>query len=152
MRAVSGAAREVLKGGRVSELSSNDVRAIEEVHRRWMEAELAGDSLAVLRLCTDDIVWIPPDIPLLEGKEAISIWLKSTEEVQIKRLEVTDLGIAGNQTWAYKTGNYSTAYTASGSSEVREAKGTHLWILKKSASGTWLVAIVTWSVYNLPPG
>jgi uncharacterized protein (TIGR02246 family) len=110
----------------VSDLPADDLQAIECVHRRWIEAELAGDNLAVLRLCTDDVVWIPPDSPLLEGKEAITRWLKSTVEVEIRSLEVTDIRIAGNTTWAYKTGNYSTAYTGGGSSEVREAKGTHL--------------------------
>lgn len=129
----------------MSELSVDDLRAIEDVHSRWIEAELTGDNLAVLRLCSDDIVWIPPDSPLLEGKEAITCWLKATVEVEIKSLEVTDLRIDGNGTLAYKTGKYSTVYTAAGSSELREVQGTHLWILKKSAGGDWQASIVTWT-------
>jgi ketosteroid isomerase-like protein len=81
---------------------------------------------------------------MLDGKEAIAQWLKGTE-VEIRRLEVTDLRIGGSKSVAYKTGNYETLYLSEGSSEVREAKGTHLWVLKKSPGGDWLVAIVTWT-------
>jgi len=89
-------------------------------------------------------VWIPPDSPALEGREAITRWLKGTE-VEIKSIEVTDLRIRGNGTVAYKTGNYFTAYKVSSSSEVIGVKGTHLWILQKFGNGEWRVAIVTWS-------
>ena len=128
----------------MSDLSSNDLQAIEDIHKRWIDAELAGDSLEVLRLCTDDVLWIPPDSPVLEGKEAITRWLKGTE-VEIKSLEVTDFRIGGSGTVAYKIGNYTTAYKARGSSEVSRVKGTHLWILQKIRNGEWRVAIVTWS-------
>jgi uncharacterized protein (TIGR02246 family) len=74
----------------VSELSSHDLQAIADLHKRWIDAELAGDSLAVLRLCTDDVVWIPPDSPVLEGREAIIRWLKRAE-VQIISIEISDL-------------------------------------------------------------
>jgi uncharacterized protein (TIGR02246 family) len=133
-----------LIGGSVPELSSNDLQAIEDIHKRWIDAELAGDGLELLRLCTDDVVWIPPDFPVLEGREPITRWLKGAE-VEIKSIEVTDLRIGGSGTVAYKTGNYTTAYKAVGSSEVRGVKGTHLWILQKIAKGEWRVAIVTWS-------
>ena len=121
------------------------MQAIEDLHKRWMEAERSGDSLAVLRLCTDDVVWIPPNSPVLEGREAIMRWLKRAE-VEIGSLEVTELRIGGSGTAAYKTGNYTTGYKACGNSEVSGVKGTHLWILKRMANGDWQVAIVTWSL------
>lgn len=128
----------------MSGLSSNDLQAIMDVQKRWIEAELAGDSLAVLRLCMDDVVWIPPDSPMLGGREAITRWLKG-KKVEIKSIEVTDVRIGGSGTVAYKTGNYTTRYIAVGRSEVVEVKGTHLWILQKMANSDWRVAIVTWS-------
>jgi uncharacterized protein (TIGR02246 family) len=128
----------------VSELSSNDLEAIADLHNRWLEAERSGNSLAVLRFCTDDVVWMPPDSTILEGKEAITRWMKYTN-VEIKSLELTDIRIDGSGTVAYKTANYSTAYLAEGDSEVSRVKGSHLWILKKFSHGDWRVAIVTWS-------
>jgi uncharacterized protein (TIGR02246 family) len=126
------------------ELSSNDLQAIKDVHNRWIEAELAGDSLALLQLCTDDVVWIPPDSPVLEGRESITRWLKGAK-AEIKNIQITDLRIGGSGTMAYKRGNYTTIYKGSGSKEVMEARGTHLWILQKMGNGEWLVAIVTWN-------
>lgn len=127
-----------------SELASEDVRAIEDLHNRWIEAELAGNSAAVLRLCTEDVVWVPPDSPLLEGRDEISEWLQSAE-VEIRSLEISDLRIRGGGTVAYKTANYTTTYRPAGSSDLIEAKGTHLWILRKVGKLGWRVALVTWS-------
>ena len=126
------------------ELSSSDLQTIEDVHRLWTQAELAGDSLAVLRMCTDDVVWIPPDSPVLEGREAIKRWLKRTE-VEIKNLEISDVRIYGSGTVAYKTGNYNTTYRIGDSTEVMGMRGTHLWILHRTGNSEWRVAIVTWS-------
>lgn len=127
------------------ELLSSDLQAIEEIHKRWIEAELAGDSLAVLRLCTDDVLWIPPDAPLLEGKQAIARWLK-VAEVEIESLEISGLRIGGGGTVAYKTANYTTAYVAEDSSDVSSVRGTHLWVLRKMENHEWRVAIVSWSL------
>lgn len=98
----------------MSELSSNDLQAIEGVHNRWIEAELAGDGLAVLELCTDDVVWMPSGSPVVEGREAIARLMEGAK-AEIRSLEITDLRIGGSGTVAYKTANYSTTYAVEGS-------------------------------------
>ncbi|HKR61446.1 MAG TPA: DUF4440 domain-containing protein [Pyrinomonadaceae bacterium] len=132
----------------MASLPGVDLQAIEEVHNRWLDLERAGDGLAVLQLCTDDVVWIPPNSHVLVGQPAITQWLKS-EEVEIISLETTDLRIVGSGTVAYKTSNYSTAYVAADRAEITKAKGTNLWILHKLPDSGWKVAIVTWSVLDV---
>lgn len=129
----------------MSELSRDDMQAIEKVHNRWLEVERASDSLAVLQLCTDDTMWVPPNSPALVGQQAIMQWLRGTE-VEIISLEITNLHIGGSGTVAYKTSNYSTAYVVADSSGISRVKGTHLWILHKLPDSGWKVAIVTWNI------
>ena len=41
-------------------LADVDVRAIEALQRRWLDEERAGHPTAILDLCTEDVVWMPP--------------------------------------------------------------------------------------------
>ncbi len=128
----------------MSELCEQDVEAIEEIHNHWIREELAGNSSRVIELCTDDVRWIPPSAPPLVGKEAIAQYL-SDNTVDLKDLQVEDVVIGGSSSVAYLTSNYHSRFVVEGSSELQEATGTHLWILRKTVIGAWRVAIVAWS-------
>jgi uncharacterized protein (TIGR02246 family) len=131
----------------MSELPSQDVDAIEEVHNRWVREELAGDSSHVIELCTDDVRWIPPNTPPLVGKEAIAQYL-SDSTVGLKDVQAGDVVICGSGSVAYLTSSYHSRFVVEGSSEMQEATGTHLWILRKTGGGAWRVAIVAWSLWR----
>ena len=125
----------------MSDFPEQDVRAIQEIHNRWLHEERTGNPAGVLQWCTEDVKWILPDSPVLAGKEAIRKWLESNE-VEIKSLEVTNLQIHGSGSVAYKIGDYSTSYVDPHSSEIYRASGTHLWVLHKSSDDEWQVAVV----------
>lgn len=131
----------------MSELPSQDLDAIEEVHNRWVREELAGDSSQVIELCTDDVRWIPPNAPPLVGKEAIAQYL-SDSTVGLKDVLAGDVMICGSGSVAYLTSSYHSRFVVEGGSELQEATGTHLWILRKTAGGAWRVAIVAWSSWE----
>ena len=138
----------------MSELSSKDLDAIKEVHRLWINAELNGDVSQVVQLCTEDVSWVPPNAPPLFGKEAIAHYLRETA-MDLKNIQVNDVVIRGSDSVAYLTGNYHTQFVVEGNLktqgnlEMQEATGTHLWILRKSSRGAWLVAVVSWSSWEL---
>ncbi len=128
----------------MSELSVQDIAAIDEVHNRWIREELAGNNAAVIELCTDDVRWIPPNAPPLVGKKAIAQYL-SESSVGLKDVQVRDVVINGSGFVGYLTSSYYSRFGGEGGSEMDEATGTHLWILRKTERGTWRVAIVAWS-------
>lgn len=134
-------------GETFSELSNADRQAIEQVHHRWIADELANNSMGILQLCTDDVMWIPPNVQALVGKEAIRHWL-SAADVEIRDVHVASLRIDGDGSVAYLTSNYSTTYITERSSVMAKVDGTHLWILRKMADGEWKVAIITWSLWE----
>ncbi len=131
----------------MSELPSQDVDAIEEVHNRWVREELAGDSSHVIELCTDDVRWIPPNAPPLVGKGAIAQYL-SDSTVGLKDVQAGDVLICGSGSVAYLTSRYRSRFVVEGGSQMLEATGTHLWILRKTGCGMWRVAIVAWSSWE----
>ena len=111
-------------------LSEPEVEAIRLLEHRWLSEELAGNLNGILELCSDDVVWLPPGLPALAGKDA-SI--------------------------AYKLAEFRTRYVPAGSSSSAVIKGTHLWILRRKHALVWEVALVTWTIVeehssNMSPG
>jgi uncharacterized protein (TIGR02246 family) len=131
----------------MSELSVQDVNAIEEVHNRWISRELAGNSSQVIELCTDDVKWIPPNAPPLVGKEAIAQYLNDSS-VGLKDVNVKEVMIRGSGSVAYLTSGYHSRFVGEGQTEMQECTGIHLWVLRKTGGGAWRVAIVAWSLWE----
>lgn len=124
-------------------LPDEDVRAIEAVHERWIVMEKAGDATAVLDLCADDIVWMPPDAEPLRGRQAIRCWL-SGPRVLIDEIEISRLAIAGGGRVAWKTCDFVTVSRSADAATSTVTRGSHLWILRRQDDGQWRVVVVTW--------
>ena len=131
----------------MSELSNQDVDAIEEVHNCWIREELAGNSAQVIELCLNDVMWIPPNARPLVGKEAIEQYLSESSE-ELKDVNVKEVMIRGSGSVAYLTSCYHSRFVVEGQTEMQEAAGTHLWVLHKTEGGEWRVAIVAWSLWE----
>ena len=132
----------------MSELSGQDVDSIREIHNRWIRAELAGDSSCIVELCADDVRWMPPNAPPLVGKHAIANYLND-DTVGLKQIQVKDVVIHGSGSLAYLSGNYHSQFVVSGGFVMQEARGTHLWIVRKTECGEWRVAVLAWSSWEL---
>ena len=98
-------------------LPEKDIEAIEQIHRRWIEAELSGNALQVLRFCTDDVRWMVPGAEVLVGKEAASLLVHTG--TQIVDIETEDVEVCGSGDVAYKTSKYTTRFVAEGQTGSR---------------------------------
>src|SRR3990172_6269755 len=133
----------------MSELSPKNAAAIEEIHRRWIGEELAGNKSQIIELCTNDVTWIPSDAPPLVGKEAIAQYLHDNA-VDLKDVRISDVVIRGSNSVAYLISGYRSRFVANGASDMQEATGTHLWVLQKTGEGMWQIAVVAWSSWKTP--
>ena len=131
----------------MTELSDRDLTNIEELHDVWIAKELEGKGSEVLDLCTDAVQWLRPDAPPIVGKEEVAKYL-ATDPVKLLAVDISNLSVDGSGSVAYLTSNYSTRYlTESHSAIAHEAKGTHLWILRREED-RWRVAVVAWSSWQ----
>ena len=124
-------------------ITDQDLNDIKDLHRRWIAMELEGNEAGVVDLCTADVQLLAPDAPPIAGKAEIAKYL-ATHHGKLETIDVTDPFVEGNGSIAYLMSNYRTRYIAHGLSEVQEATGTHLWVLRK-VGDDWLVAVVTWN-------
>ena len=129
----------------MSELTTDALREIEQIHSSWIEFEVAGEGHSLMALCADDIELWPPDAQPLRGRAAVSA-LMAHGTTRIHSIDITDRRIQGSNEIAYLTGGYKTTFSSAEDSTPRQALGSHLWILRKQSS-TWVVALVSWSLW-----
>jgi uncharacterized protein (TIGR02246 family) len=114
-----------------------DEAAIHELIATWMQASRSGDTLTVLGLMTDDVVFMVPGREPF-GKEAFAAAMDGLPGVSIdgtsdsRELQVLD-------DWAYVRTYLEVAMTPPGGEPVRRA-GYTLTILRKGADGRWRLA------------
>ena len=126
-------------------LSADDCLAIRALHAAWLQAELRGDSSALLQLCTPAPVWLPPDEPPLCGRTAILRWLEDQPQTTVRRIEIADLQIFGVGSVACKLASFSTMIESPEHDRAAVVTGTHAWLLQRNPAGEWRIGVVTWT-------
>ena len=129
----------------MSELTTDALREIEQIHSSWIEFEVAGEDHNLMALCADDIELWPPDAQPLLGRAAVSAQM-APGTTRIHCIEIIDRRIRGSNEVAYLTASYKTTFSSTEDSAPRQAVGSHLWILRKRA-GAWVVTLVAWSLW-----
>jgi ketosteroid isomerase-like protein len=127
-------------------LSADDCLAIRALHTAWLQAELRGDSSAVLQLCTPAPVWLPPNEPPLCGKTAILRWLEDQSPTTVRRIEIADLQIFGAGSMACKLASFRTTIEGSEYDGAAVVTGAHAWLLQRDPTGAWRIGFVTWTI------
>lgn len=127
-------------------LSTEDRAAIEAVHHAWLDAELRADSRAVLQLCTEVPVWMPPNEPPLCGRRAILRWLGNQPDAAVLQIDIEDLEISGSDSFAWKVATFRTTLEGPAGAGRQIVTGSHAWLLRRDHDGTWRVSVVTWTI------
>lgn len=130
---------------------SSDINQILKVQSAWLACEQDGHPESVLQFCTENVMWLVPELGALQGKNAVQKWLSEQEVPRIDDISLTDVQIQVDGPRAIKTANFSTAVrTDKGETEV--FRGTHLWAMRKSApDGKWLVTHLSWACTSQTP-
>jgi ketosteroid isomerase-like protein len=131
----------------MSKLSDQDVAAIRVWLDKYVDLCLKADWDKVLDMLTDDVVHLPPNEPLIEGKKAAGRWLN--EFPPIKTFETQLAQADGRDDFAWARGVYNMG--------VEPEPGNSLsmigkWSLtfRKQPDGSWLMASDTWN-HDEPP-
>jgi ketosteroid isomerase-like protein len=127
-------------------LTEDAVREVEQIHSSWIEFEVTGENHSMMASCADDIELRPPDAQPVLGRVAVLAQL-AVGTARIHSIEITDRRIRGSNEIAYLTASYKTTFSSAEDSMLRQAVGSHLWILEKRA-GKWVVILVSWSVWG----
>ena len=100
---------------------------------------------AVLRLCTAEPVWLPPNHAPLCGRDAIVGWLEAQPHEAVRRFEIDLVVMDGLDSLAWKAATFRTTVERPAGTGTSVIDGTHGWLLQRDDAGTWRVAVVTWT-------
>ena len=116
---------------------TDDEKAIRKVVETWTAASKLGDTATVLRLMTDDVIFmVPGQEPF--GKEAFAAASKGMEGMKMEGAsEIIELQVLGD--WAYIRNHIDMTVTPPGGDAVHRS-GYTLTLLHKETDGEWRLA------------
>ena len=124
-------------------LSAEDIAQIQGIADEWVRVSLARDWDGLLALLTDDVVFLPPDAPVVVGKPAVRAFLDAFPT--IKAFTATVIGGEGQPELAWARGAFRmTIEPAPGQSVSMVGKFAATY--RKRADGGWLCASDTWNL------
>ncbi|UCF19583.1 MAG: SgcJ/EcaC family oxidoreductase [Gemmatimonadota bacterium] len=130
-------------------LSDDDVAAINGVADSFRDAVLAGDWAGAAAVFTADAVRLPPNAPLVQGREAIQAAMEA-EAYTYTAFTNPTTEIVGSGDVAYARGTYSITVAVAGMPEPVSDTGKYVATFRKQADGSWLGALDIWNS-DLPP-
>jgi uncharacterized protein (TIGR02246 family) len=136
MTACAGSARD-------NEFGPSDAQAIRQVSADLETAFNAKDVDKILSLYTENSVFMPPNKPVLRGRDPLRSFYNGLLSGGSHDLKVTVDDVAGHGPIAYESGSYSMM-----NGETHD-RGKFLFILRDMA-GTWKIEYTSWSS-DLPP-
>ncbi|MGD2217242.1 MAG: SgcJ/EcaC family oxidoreductase [Gemmatimonadales bacterium] len=122
-------------------LAEEDVAAINALLDEVTEAELAADWVSVAGVMTEDVISMPANMPLMQGRDAWLAWVESMG-IAVTELSLDVVEIDGRGDLAYARLAYSEAFTVEGAAEPVEEAGKCLWMMRKQDDGSWRLS--TW--------
>jgi uncharacterized protein (TIGR02246 family) len=139
---------------------SGDTEGTEAAHaaaRRWLEAYSGslnkGDLAAFAGLWADDADWVPPDAPMLSGRQAILGVARATFDTYTVRHRYTTraLKVVGGFGVATVAGT-ETHTPRDGSGAAREQRVRGVVLLRQSEDGSFAATHFVWNCDSAPCG
>jgi uncharacterized protein (TIGR02246 family) len=121
--------------------------AIEAMNDSFAQAWAQGDGVALAGLYTDDAMVMPPNSPMVQGKDAVTqFWTGSLGTLPGTTIKLTSVEVVGDEDMAHEVGNW----VVSDSTGAAVDNGKYIVIWKHTPDG-WRFYRDMWSSDNPPP-
>jgi len=120
-------------------------QAIESLNKQWKDAFNMGDAAAIAALYTEEARLLPPNSPILVGKEAIQNFYQSSINDCDCDLQLTTLEVVVARDLAYEIGEYASIQPEEGEAIRDQGKYVYIW---KRENGRWKIDV---DIFNSSP-
>ncbi len=125
-------------------LPDRDIAAIRGTIDPWIQACIDADWDRLLSLCTDDVVWMPPDAPIAEGSGAARAYLDTYPD--IKAFTVNFTHIEGRGELASARGTFAMTVEVEGNEAAMTGKFVDTF--RKQPDNSWRYTSAIWNNDN----
>jgi uncharacterized protein (TIGR02246 family) len=120
-----------------------DDSAIRAITKRFVEAYNRKDAAAAAQVYADDAKVLPPNMPMVSGKDAIQAFWKFAMEMGVHlNLEAVELVVDGST--AYERG-VATMTTQAGAAQPKTSKGKYVTVMRRQSDGSWKLVLDIWN-------
>jgi uncharacterized protein (TIGR02246 family) len=130
---------EVAEEPGVKPLSDEDIAANKALTAAYVQGINSKDWAAVTVLYTEDAILMPPNQPLVQGREAILVWAEAFPP--LTEFDLTLVEIDGYGDLAYVRGMGTMTMTPESAPEPIKDTVKYIEIRRKQDDGSWLIAI-----------
>jgi len=137
------------QGEEVAEEVGVDISADIEAIKAWYDQKTAalkvGDRVRWIALFSEDVVFMPPNSPILDGREAVQQWGQPFFEQfnMDEAISFDEIEVSGNWAFGRTTYTFKAVPKADGEEIVENGKFIH--IFKQLDDGTWICTHCMWS-------
>jgi ketosteroid isomerase-like protein len=125
-------------------LPASDVSAIRAVDAAYVSAVIARDWDKFAALLTTHVVMMPPNEPAVVGRESSLARVRSFNVTSIEYAHTPNY-VAGDRSVGYLQGSYTIRMAIPGAPQPFLDRGKYLWVLRKQATGAWLIDRLIWN-------
>ena len=125
-------------------------QAIEALSKQYADAVNRGDAAAYAALYTEEARVLPPNGPMIIGREAIKNSHQSSIDAGIRHvLQLTTLEVRVVRDLAYEIGEYTETIQPEEGEAIRD-QGKYVVVWKRE-NGEWKLDVDTWNVESRVP-
>jgi uncharacterized protein (TIGR02246 family) len=125
--------------------TSADTAAIRANTEKFIAAWNKGDSAAYGPMIADDAILIPPDGPLVNGRDAIMAAMAKDHDTTKYQQTATVDEVIVTGAHAYARGTWNLNPTAAAGADTKAENGRWSILYQRSADGTWLTSRWMWN-------
>ena len=130
------------------EFGMKDQAALREKTAAFVKAFNAKDVPQVLDVYTENSVFMPPNEPVIRGKDALKIFYDDLIKRGASNLKIDVAEVSGHGPLAYQSGKFEMDQKAGGGAADHD-RGKYLFIARK-LNGQWRYEYMVWNS-DLPP-
>jgi uncharacterized protein (TIGR02246 family) len=123
----------------IKALSDEDVAAIKASTEAYVQAVKSEDWTTLAALYTEDAVLMPPNQPIVQGREAIQAYGEAFPPTT--EFSITPVDIEGRGDLAFVRGTGTWTLTPEGAPEPIQETSKYVEIRRKQEDGSWLIAV-----------
>ena len=115
----------------------NDQSGIDASRQEWIGATNAADPERCVATMDTDIVWFPPGMEPLEGRQAVHEWMVPFFQRFEYDFSVADVQLRLAGEWAVERGTYTSRLTSREDAKTSSHTGRYLLIWHRETDGRW---------------
>jgi uncharacterized protein (TIGR02246 family) len=127
-----------------------DIEAIRNLMNESTRAFNEDDFEGAMSKIADDAIWMPPNEPVIVGKEAIRNWYNEFKNTSFDVTVTSDeLKLCGD--WAYERATWTGTLTSKDTGETTRIKATDMYIHQRQSDGSWKTSRAMWNFVIFSP-